>query len=110
MRKDTLVALTGVLLIGALIKLKSDPLVVNHTVINSSVDTMEKTKREEWETKGYRPGLTDKALLWAREWTEGLINSPLYSMLGSETKEKAAIDLYKVGLDRGERWIQAFGK
>ena len=102
--------LVGLMVAGKLNPGSHHSLRVDYKHINSSVDTMEKAKREEWEAKGYRPGLIDKALLWASEWTEGMIKSPLYSMLSSEIREKAAVDLYKTGLDRGERWIQAFEK
>ena len=105
-----ILGLVGLVVAGKLNPSSHHSLRVDYKYVNSSVVAMEKAKRKEWEAKGYRPGLIDKALLWAKEWTEGMIKSPLYSMLSSEAREKVAIDLYKTGLDRGERWIQAFEK
>ena len=102
-----MIAIAGALLIGALIKLKSDPLVVNSTIINSSVDAMEQAKKEELLAKGYRPELVDKTLLWAKSWTKRMLQSPLYAMFSPETKRAGSVDLYKYALSRAEEWAAA---
>ena len=107
MEKDTLIAIAGALLIGAITMAKSNPLFVNHAPINSSVDAIEQTKREELLAKGYTPGLVDKTLLWAKSWTEKMLQSPLYAMFSAETKKAGSVDLYKYALSRAEEWAAA---
>jgi len=107
MEKDTLIAIAGALLIGAITMSKSNPLFVNHAPINSSVDAIEQAKKEELLAKGYHPELVDKTLLWAKSWTERMLQSPLYAMFGPETKKAGAADLYKYALTRAEEWAAA---
>jgi hypothetical protein len=87
---------------------KSDPLLVDYTPIDAEVERLKEATRREWEAKGYRPGLIEKGLLWAEEWTSGLIRSPLYAPLSEETRRRIAVDLYKTGLSKAEEWVRAF--
>jgi len=83
-------------------------LMVDYEVIDAGIEELERSKRAEWEAKGYRPGLIDKALLWASEWTRGLLRSPLYTMLDAETRRRIAPVLYKEALKKAESYILAF--
>jgi len=83
-------------------------LLVNRRPVDAAVEGLRAAKRAEWEAKDYRPGLIEKGLLWAEEWVEGLLKSPLYASLSQEAREKMAVELYKVALDRAEPWVKAF--
>jgi len=68
----------------------------------------ENTSREWVARYPDRPGLVEKALNWAREWTAGLLASELYSSLDQETKEKVSVSLYRSALIKAENWMKPF--
>lgn len=87
-----------------------DPVRIAYKELDAGLDRLTEEKRKEWLEKGYRPGLIDKALLWARSWTGGMISSSLYSGAPEEVKEDISKSLYKTALDRAERYILAFAE
>jgi len=91
---------------------QSDPSPLIHPAeVDTGIESLIAAKRREWEAKGYRPGLIDKALLWAKQWAWGLLKSPLYRNVTErhpELEEEIARSLYTTGLEQAEKWITAF--
>jgi len=76
---------------------------------NTELIRLTENKRREWLARyPNRPGLIEKALNWAREWTAGLLASELYSSLDQETKEKVSVSLYRSALTKAENWMKPF--
>lgn len=85
----------------------ADPIVYD-TALDAEIEEMTRKKREEFRAKGYAPGLIEKGLLWARNWSDGLIGSFLYEPLPSELKTRVYKSLYTTALLKSEDWIRAF--
>jgi len=76
-------------------------------LLDSRFELLREKKRAEWEAKGYPPGLIEKALLWANEWSRGIarrfIREPALAA-------RVAESIYPEALELSEKYIQAFAK
>jgi len=77
--------------------------------VSTELNNLTENKRREWLIKyPDKPGLVEKALNWAREWTSGLLESELYSSLSQVTKAEISVNLYKSALVKAENWMKPF--
>ena len=76
--------------------------------VDSELESLVEAKRREWEGKGYPPGLIARALTMAREWPASMFASRLYQAVrGTPAERETQRQLYRMGLDVAQRWIEA---
>lgn len=76
--------------------------------VDSELESLVEAKRREWEGKGYPPSLIARALTMAREWPASMFASRLYQAVrGTPAELEAQRQLYRMGLDVAQRWIEA---
>lgn len=76
-------------------------------LIDTRFEPIREKKRAEWEAKGYPPGLIEKALLWANEWSRGIARR---FVKPPELAARVAESIYPEALELSEKYIQAFAK
>lgn len=75
--------------------------------VDMAIERMKEEKRREWETRGYPPGLIEKALKLSDEWVLSMAQAFLP---GKPELQKELIKLsYAKALDVASRWIEALG-
>ena len=67
------------------------------------LERLKREKEEEWRAKGYTPGLIEKGLQWAENWSEGIAR--MVTTNPAEIEE-IKLRLYPKALDKAERWIE----
>ena len=72
--------------------------------VDGALEAMTEAKRVELEGRGYPPGLVQKALAWARNYTEGM------TKLTPDPAVQASLmrSLYPQALTLSEAWISKF--
>ncbi|MBU2009677.1 MAG: hypothetical protein KJ624_07580 [Chloroflexi bacterium] len=76
--------------------------------VDRELESLVEAKRREWEGKGYPPGLIARALTMAREWPASMFASRLYQAVrGTPAELEAQRQLYRMGLNVAQRWIEA---
>jgi len=74
-------------------------------VMDSRFEPLREKKKAEWLAKGYSPGLVEKALLWAEDWSRGIakrfVKDPGIAAVVAES-------IYPEALEMSEKWIKAF--
>jgi hypothetical protein len=75
--------------------------------IDAGFELLKAKKVEEWKSKGYKPELIERALLWAEDWARGtakrFIKDP-------ELAARIAKSIYPEALELSERYIQEMAK
>lgn len=76
------------------------------TTLEAEIEEMTQKKREEFKAKGYPPGLIEKALLWAKEWSWGLPGVKAAFDVSPEVGRQVYKGVYKQALALSNRWIE----
>lgn len=78
--------------------------------LDAEIEEMTRRKREEFRAKGYPPGLIEKALLWAREWSYGLPGVKAAFDVSPEVGRQVYKGIYRQALALSERWASALSQ
>jgi hypothetical protein len=73
-------------------------------VIDARFEPLREKKVAEWKAKGYAPGLIEKALLWAEEWSRGIARR---FVKPPELAARVAETIYPEALELSQKWIEA---
>jgi len=72
--------------------------------IDSSLESMKEAKRREWSSRGYSPGLIDKATRLADEWSSSMART--WSPPGRPDVYEAILKTsYPKALETADKWI-----
>ena len=72
--------------------------------VDSGLETMKEAKRREWASRGYPPGLIEKSLRMADEWSSSMART--WSPPGRPDVYEAILrNSYPRALETAERWI-----
>lgn len=86
-----------------------DPAIYD-TAPDAEIEEMTQKKREEFRAKGYPPGLTEKALLWAKDWAWGLPGVKAAYDVSPEVGRQVYKGIYSRSLALSDRWIESLSQ
>jgi hypothetical protein len=86
-----------------------DP-VVYDTTLDAEIEEMTRRKRDEFRAKGYPPGLTERALLWAKDWAWGLPGVKAAYDVSPEVGRQVYRGIYSQALALSNRWIESLSR
>lgn len=78
--------------------------------LDAEIEEMTQRKREEFQRTGYPPGQIEKALLWARQWSFGLLGVKAAFDVSPEFGKQVYKGIYRQALALSNRWIESLSQ
>lgn len=73
--------------------------------IDAKFESLRESKRRKWREAGYLPGMIEKALVWAEEYSLAMASK---ITTDPDLRFRIEQELYPKALDMSEKWIRGF--